>query len=106
MLLLISAVALCASVAALKSVSQELPGREPQFFALYLILIAGLMGLVLTGDAFNLYVMLEITSITSYGLIAMGRGRAPLASSRLSPLAASVVDVVDRADQAVAEVAE
>jgi multicomponent Na+:H+ antiporter subunit D len=39
-----------------------------------------LLGLVMTGDAFNLYVLLEITSITTYGLIAMGRGRAPLAS--------------------------
>ncbi len=80
MLILISVVGLLASISALKSVGQELPGREYQFFALYLILIAGLMGLVLTGDAFNLYVMLEITSITSYGLIAMGKGRAPLAS--------------------------
>ena len=35
---------------------------------------------MLTGDAFNLYVLLEITSITTYGLIAMGKGRAPLAS--------------------------
>lgn len=80
MLILISVVALFATLSALKSVAQELPGREYQFFTLYLILIAGLMGLVLTGDAFNLYVLLEITSITTYGLIAMGKGRAPLAS--------------------------
>ncbi len=80
MLALISVIALLASFSTLKSVGQELPGRGHQFFALYLILISGLMGLVLTGDAFNLYVMLEITSITSYGLIAMGKGRAPLAS--------------------------
>lgn len=80
MLLLISAVALIASVSALKSAEQELPGREHLFFTLYLILIAGLYGLVLTADAFNLYVLLEITSITSYGLIAMGKDRAPLAS--------------------------
>jgi len=80
MLVLISVVALFASVSALKSVEQELPGREHLFFTLYLILIAGLMGLVLTADAFNLYVLLEITSITTYGLIAMGKGRAPLAS--------------------------
>ncbi len=80
MLLLISAVALVATVGALKSVEQELPGREHLFFTLYLILVAGLLGLVMTGDAFNLYVLLEITSITTYGLIAMGRGRAPLAS--------------------------
>lgn len=80
MLLLISAVALIASVSSLKSAERELPGKEHLFFTLYLILIAGLCGLVLTADAFNLYVLLEITSITSYGLIAMGKERAPLAS--------------------------
>ncbi len=80
MLVLISVVALTATVSALKSVFQELPEQEYLFFTLYMILIAGLYGLVLTGDAFNLYVLLEITSITTYGLIAMGKGRAPLAS--------------------------
>ena len=80
MMLLVAAVALVATFSALKSVEQELAGREYLFFTLYLILIAGLFGLILTGDAFNLYVLLEITSITSYGLIAMGRGRAALAS--------------------------
>lgn len=80
MMLLISLVALLASFSAVKSVEQELPGKEAYFFTLYMILIAGLFGLVLTGDAFNLYVLLEITSITTYGLIAMGRGRAVRAS--------------------------
>lgn len=80
MLVLISLVALVGSISAIKSVFQELPDQEYLFFTLYLILITGLYGLVLTGDAFNLYVLLEITSITTYGLIAMGKGRAPLAS--------------------------
>jgi multicomponent Na+:H+ antiporter subunit D len=80
MMVLIAVVALLASFSSLKSVEQELPGREHFFFTLYLILVAGLFGLVLTGDAFNLYVLLEITSITTYGLIAMGRGRAALSS--------------------------
>jgi multicomponent Na+:H+ antiporter subunit D len=80
MLVLVSAVALIASFASLQSVAKELADRQHHFFTLYLILIAGLHGLVLTGDAFNLYVLLEITSITTYGLIAMGRGRAPLSS--------------------------
>ncbi|MDX9708136.1 MAG: proton-conducting transporter membrane subunit [Trichloromonas sp.] len=80
MMVLVSVVALVATLASLKCVERELPGREHLFFTLYLILIAGLIGLVLTGDAFNLYVLLEITSITTYGLIAMGKGRAPLAS--------------------------
>ena len=80
MLVLISGVALTATVSALPWVEREHAGSEHLFFTLYLILIAGLMGLVLTADAFNLYVLLEITSITTYGLIAMGKGRAPLAS--------------------------
>lgn len=80
MMVLIAVIAFLASFSSLKSVEKELPGREAFFFTLYLILVAGLFGLVLTGDAFNLYVLLEITSITSYGLIAMGRGRAALSS--------------------------
>lgn len=80
MLVLISTVAFLATLAALPSVQREQAGKEHLFFTLYLILIAGLMGLVLTGDAFNLYVLLEITSITTYGLIAMGKGRAALSS--------------------------
>ena len=80
MLLVVSVVALLATWSAGTSVAHEMPGREHHFFALYLILISGLLALTVTGDAFNLYVMLEITAITTYGLIAMGRGRAPLAS--------------------------
>ncbi len=80
MMLLISVVALMASFSSLESARFELPDREHVFFSLYLVLVAGLLGLVMTADAFNLYVLLEITSIATYGLIAMGPGRAPLAS--------------------------
>lgn len=80
MLLLVSGVSLLAAMSALKSVAQELPGREHLFFTLFLIMIAGLNGLVMTADAFNLYVLLEITSITTYGMIGMGPGRGPLSS--------------------------
>ena len=80
MLVLVAVVALLASCSALKSVQQELPGQEYLFFSMYMLLIAGLFGLVMTADAFNLYVLLEITSITTYGLIALGKDRAPLSS--------------------------
>lgn len=80
MLVLVSWVALIATFSALPSIKKEMPGREHLFFSLYLILVCGMMGLVITGDAFNLYVLLEITSITTYGLIAMGKGRAALSS--------------------------
>jgi multicomponent Na+:H+ antiporter subunit D len=80
MLLLIAASALLACMSALKTAEKEMPGQEYLFFSLALILITGLMGLVVSADAFNIYVLLEITAITTYGLIAMGRERAPLAS--------------------------
>lgn len=80
MLVIVSAGSLLGGIAALKSVEKELPGQEYIFFTLALILITGLMGLVVSADAFNIYVLLEITAITTYGLIAMGPGRAPLAS--------------------------
>jgi multicomponent Na+:H+ antiporter subunit D len=43
-------------------------------------MVTGLLGIVVTGDAFNLYVLLEIASLTGYGLIAMGDERAPLST--------------------------
>ncbi|MFT4547229.1 MAG: multicomponent Na+:H+ antiporter subunit D, partial [Verrucomicrobiales bacterium] len=61
-------------------VREETPRREHYFYALYLLLVAGLCGMVLTNDAFNLYVLLEICSLTSYALIAIGNRRAALAS--------------------------
>ena len=80
MQLLVSGVALTASVSAVKSVAHDLEDRQHLFFTLYLILVAGLHGLVLTADAFNVYVLLEIASITAYGLIALGKGRAVVSS--------------------------
>jgi len=61
-------------------VREETPRRESYYYALYLLLVAGLAGMVLTNDAFNLYVLLEICSLTSYALIAIGNRRAALAS--------------------------
>ncbi len=80
MQLLVAGVALTASLSAVKSVAKDLEDRQHLFFTLYLILIAGLHGLVLTADAFNVYVLLEIASITAYGLIALGKGRAVVSS--------------------------
>ena len=50
----------------------EVQGKVPFFYALMQLLIVGLCGIVMTNDAFNLYVLIEITSLTSYALIAMG----------------------------------
>ncbi|MEO3993198.1 MAG: proton-conducting transporter membrane subunit [Desulfurococcaceae archaeon TW002] len=43
------------------------------FLALYLGLEAGLLGITYTGDLFNMFVMMEVTLISSYGLIAFSK---------------------------------
>ncbi len=45
------------------------------FYSLMLLCIAGSAGVAITEDAFNLFVFLEITSISSYGLIALADNR-------------------------------
>jgi len=51
---------------------------KPQFYALFLLMITGMNGIVLSGDFFNMYVYLEIASIASYALIAFGTEKEEL----------------------------
>jgi multicomponent Na+:H+ antiporter subunit D len=82
MLVLVSSLALISSIYAKRSVESELPDRVGLFWSLYLLLVTGLLGIILTGDMFNLFVLIEVASLTSYSLIAIGKGRATLASFR------------------------
>lgn len=43
-----------------------------KYYTLFLLMIAGLNGVVLAGDLFNLFVFLEITAIATYALVAFG----------------------------------
>ena len=61
-------------------VQDETPGKESLFYTLFLLQITGLAGICLTGDAFNLYVLIEVAALTRYGLIAMGSHRAAAAT--------------------------
>ena len=61
-----------------KSVAVEIHGRHGTFYALFLLAVAGLLGITLTGDTFNLFVFLEISSLASYALIAYGKDRRAL----------------------------
>jgi len=56
--------------------------RNGAFNALYGLVVTGLLGMVVTGDAFNLYVFLEISSLSAYALIAMGGQRGTIAALR------------------------
>ena len=45
---------------------------------MYLLCLTGLLGITMTGDAFNAFVFLEISSLSTYVLIALGRDRRAL----------------------------
>jgi multicomponent Na+:H+ antiporter subunit D len=67
---------------ALRSVEQEIPLQQtPLFYAAFLLCLDGLLGITLTGDVFNLFVFLEISSLSSYALISMGRQRRALTAA-------------------------
>ncbi|MCS6948179.1 MAG: hypothetical protein NZM12_11235, partial [Steroidobacteraceae bacterium] len=51
------------------------------YYAAFALALAGLLGIVVTGDAFNLFVFLEISALATYTLIALGRGRQALAAA-------------------------
>ena len=76
----VTVVAFINMIATRKSVLEEMPEKEGAFYSLYLLFIVGLTGILVTGDLFNLYVLLEVASLTSYALIGLGKGRAPMAA--------------------------
>lgn len=48
---------------------------------MFALCLAGLLGITITGDAFNAFVFLEISSLSSYVLIALGRDRRALVAA-------------------------
>ncbi len=52
--------------------------RQPYFYAAWLLVLAGLSGIAVTADAFNIFVFMEISSLASYVLIAGGPDRRAL----------------------------
>lgn len=53
-------------------------GREYLFYSAALLCLTGLLGVTITGDVFNVFVFMEISSLSSYILIALGRERRAL----------------------------
>lgn len=45
---------------------------KSKFYTLFLLMLAGMNGLIISGDLFNLFVFLEIASVASYALVAFG----------------------------------
>ena len=64
------------------SVAREVGYKQaPLLYSGLLLCLSGLLGITITGDVFNLFVFLEISSISAYALIAMGPDRRALHAS-------------------------
>ncbi len=78
-LFMLLAVAVVGLAAGLFSINyMEHYGAKPTFYALYLIMIAGMNGLILASDLFSVYVFLEVAAVASYALVAFGLGHDEL----------------------------
>ncbi len=82
MLVLIAGAGLLGAVYSGPSFRREIEGRQHLASSLYLLMITGLSGIVISGDLFNIFVFLEIASLSGYGLIACGGNDAPFATFR------------------------
>ena len=57
------------------------PSRKYLFYSAFLLCITGLLGITITGDAFNVFVFLEVSSLSAYSLIALGAHRKALTAA-------------------------
>jgi multicomponent Na+:H+ antiporter subunit D len=70
------------SLYARKSIDKEIETQQiPMFYAAFQLCFLGLLGITLTGDIFNVFVFLEVSSLASYALIALGKNRKALTAS-------------------------
>jgi len=81
-LVLVSVVAAIIVPYARRSIGAEIRSEQHYlYWATYLVCLTGLLGVTITGDAFNVFVFLEISSLATYILIAYGQDRRALVAS-------------------------
>lgn len=81
-MLVINVIAFLVLLHAKTTVPRETPGKSIPYYSLVMLLLTGFNGIVITGDLFNLYVFLEVSSLSLYGLMAVGDKPAPVAAFR------------------------
>lgn len=78
-LVIVSGISTVVLSAAPGSLPKEVPEeRHYLFYAAFLLCMTGLLGMTSAGDAFNVFVFLEISSLSSYTLVALGPSRRAL----------------------------
>ncbi|AWB66433.1 cation:proton antiporter [Saccharobesus litoralis] len=81
-LLAVSAVSTLVLIYAKKSIHKEIESsKHVLYYTAHLLCLAGLSGILMTGDAFNLFVFLEISSLATYTLVSLASDRRCLTAA-------------------------
>ncbi len=80
--LLLGLMSLAALIHSREPVERDIPGSHVTYYAAVMLMLGGLAGIVMTGDLFNLFVFLEISSLATYALLGCGQPRSAVASFR------------------------
>lgn len=78
----VATVATCALLASGPGATRAYGMALPAFYSLALIALTGFLGIIASGDMFNVFVFLEIAAIATYGLVASAGGPALAAAFR------------------------
>ena len=82
LLVLVSGIAAVVLPYSRASIEAEVPSHQHYlFYTMFALCLSGLLGIAITGDAFNIFVFLEISSLSTYVLIALGRNRQALVAA-------------------------
>ena len=81
-LLAVTTISTLVLVYAKDSVEKEIDdSHHTLYYTAHLLCLAGLSGILCTGDAFNLFVFLEISSLATYTLVSLGKDRRCLTAA-------------------------
>ena len=82
MILVITAIGAVTMLFAWRSIQHEIHKKNVSlFYTCFLLCMTGLLGIVVTGDAFNLFVFLEISSLSAYIMISLGPTRRAMTAA-------------------------
>ena len=81
-IVIVSGIGAVTMLYARQSVEAEIPrDRIYLFYTMYLLTLSGLLGIATTGDTFNLFVFLEISSLSTYVMVSLGAERRALTAA-------------------------
>ena len=81
-LLIVAVIGAVVTPYALRSVEREVPEeKQALFYTAWLLCFTGMLGIAITGDVFNVFVFLEISSLSTYALVSLGRDRRALTAA-------------------------